>query len=542
MIDPFVAGTHGNPACRVLVGSTDLFLSVDLPASLWSMLRPYLQPLWISDSEDAVGKAAPHKLSIAQQSDGLFSIVQGSTTGLESGLTGGHVLAYVISTLNRLSLTSDNATVFDASAVGWETSSILLVYNGSFEPVDLIGWMMSKGFSYISAGQTRVEGLTPTRLPVPLPLREPIASTIPDIASIQTATGRLFAPPREWLPPHEPMPCRLVIFPVFEQDAKLSISKIDKGRYVDLLKPACRSPLTEASLREISDFELKIAAVEVRFGDFSDLDDVLDVLARLILDGELSRSAVNALLKAFDVTTNDRTAKQYPVQLATERKLAPRLTIGMTTNDDFDGVYFSIQAMRLYHPEILDQVEFLVIDQNPEGVCAEPLKSLDKPIPNYRYVPSTGAGETPGIETIFAEAAGEFVLCMDCHVFFEQGALASLLAYLSANANTPDLIEGLMLSESLDCFTSYREGHWQNGEFGSTQAPFEIPRQKPGVFVCRRDMWGTINPNLKGHTLDEGYLRETFRQSGGRTLCLPTLKWMRRTAQPMGQTPKELKP
>ena len=54
----------------------------------------------------------------------------------------------------------------------------------------------------------------------------------------------------------------------------------------------------------------------------------------------------------------------------------------MATYDDFDGVYFTIQAMRSYHPEVLDDVEFLVIDNNPTGPAAEGLENLQNWIPN----------------------------------------------------------------------------------------------------------------------------------------------------------------
>jgi hypothetical protein len=45
----------------------------------------------------------------------------------------------------------------------------------------------------------------------------------------------------------------------------------------------------------------------------------------------------------------------------TEKLLAmPLLTIGLPTYDDFDGVYFTIQALRMYQD--LDDVELLVVD------------------------------------------------------------------------------------------------------------------------------------------------------------------------------------
>ena len=54
----------------------------------------------------------------------------------------------------------------------------------------------------------------------------------------------------------------------------------------------------------------------------------------------------------------------------------PRLTIGMACYEDFNGVYFSIQALRMFHPEILDEVEFLVVDNNPKGRDGEAVRDF----------------------------------------------------------------------------------------------------------------------------------------------------------------------
>ena len=43
------------------------------------------------------------------------------------------------------------------------------------------------------------------------------------------------------------------------------------------------------------------------------------------------------------------------------------LTIGMATYDDYDGVYFTVQALRLYHREVARDVAILVLDNNPGG-------------------------------------------------------------------------------------------------------------------------------------------------------------------------------
>lgn len=59
----------------------------------------------------------------------------------------------------------------------------------------------------------------------------------------------------------------------------------------------------------------------------------------------------------------------------------------MATYDDCDGVYFSLQSLRLHHPDIADEVDFVVVVDNPDVTCAAPLKDLENSIPNYRYVP-----------------------------------------------------------------------------------------------------------------------------------------------------------
>src|SRR5262249_17348834 len=77
-------------------------------------------------------------------------------------------------------------------------------------------------------------------------------------------------------------------------------------------------------------------------------------------------------------------APMQPTQTESEVK---KLTIGMATYDDYDGVYFTLQSIRLHHPEILTDAEFVIIDNNPDGPCADALKDLGNWIPNYRYIP-----------------------------------------------------------------------------------------------------------------------------------------------------------
>jgi Glycosyl transferase family 2 len=223
----------------------------------------------------------------------------------------------------------------------------------------------------------------------------------------------------------------------------------------------------------------------------------------------------------------------------------PFLTIGMATYDDYDGVYFSVQSIRLHHPEVLDRIEFVIIDNNPDGKCGEALRHLANLIPNMRYVPWTGTVGSIVKCRIFEEARGEVVLSMDCHVLFKTHALKALIEHFEARPRSLDLVQGPMANDDLKSLLPFWEPVWRGGMWG-VWAPavpfadglgseaFDIPMQGAGVFACRKAAWPGFNPNFTGFGGEEGYIHEKFRQRGGRTLCLPSLVWLHRFGRPLG--------
>ncbi len=222
----------------------------------------------------------------------------------------------------------------------------------------------------------------------------------------------------------------------------------------------------------------------------------------------------------------------------------PTLTIGMATYDDYDGVYFTVQAIRLYHPEIADETEIIVVDNHPDGPCAAELKALEKWVTGYRYVPFNRRQGTSVRDVVFHEAAADFVLCVDCHVMFVPGALRKLLDYFHGNPGTPDLLQGPLLYDDLRSLSTHMDRTWSAGMYGvwandpraadPVAPPFEIGMQGLGAFACRKSAWPGLNPRLRGFGGEEGYLQEKFRRAGGRTLCLPFLRWVHRFGRPMG--------
>jgi hypothetical protein len=221
-----------------------------------------------------------------------------------------------------------------------------------------------------------------------------------------------------------------------------------------------------------------------------------------------------------------------------------KLSIGMATYDDYDGVYFSIMALRLFHKEIAGDAEIIIVDNNPEGPCAAALKNIETWSGGSRYVPFGRQKGTAARDAIFRESSADFVLCMDSHVMFPPGVLRQLIDYISANPDTPDLLQGPLLYDNLLTFSTHMDPTWSAGMFGvwatdnraqdPAAPPFEIGMQGLGVFACRRSAWPGFNPRLSGFGGEEGYIQEKFRRAGGRTLCLPFLRWIHRFERPMG--------
>jgi len=60
----------------------------------------------------------------------------------------------------------------------------------------------------------------------------------------------------------------------------------------------------------------------------------------------------------------------------------------MAVYDDARGVWFTIQDIRKHYPELMDQVEFIVVDNNPNSSHGEATKDyVENWVNNGRYIP-----------------------------------------------------------------------------------------------------------------------------------------------------------
>jgi hypothetical protein len=215
------------------------------------------------------------------------------------------------------------------------------------------------------------------------------------------------------------------------------------------------------------------------------------------------------------------------------------LTIGMATYDDFDGVYFTLQALRLYHD--LENTELLVVD----NYGCQDTKDLVRGWIKGKYILATEAiGTAAPRDLVFREARGEAVLCCDSHVLFPAGVISRLKAFYRENPDCNDLLQGPLLYDDGKLISTHFDPCWRDrmwGTWGSDSRgqdpdgePFDIPMQGLGAFSCRKSAWLGFNSRFRGFGGEEGYIHEKFRQAGRRCLCLPWFRWMHRFGRPAG--------
>jgi hypothetical protein len=209
--------------------------------------------------------------------------------------------------------------------------------------------------------------------------------------------------------------------------------------------------------------------------------------------------------------------------------MGPLLSIGMAVHDDYQGAWFTIQALRWYHDTA--DVEFVVVANSDSAHLRHFLRS----IPNAVYVEFNGSTSTSQTRNrIFQAATGRAILALDCHVLLAPGAIARLKQHYESD-HSLDLFQGPCVHDDLRRADVCWSGLWDHGMQGKWapsdyQArdpwePHEIAMQGLGLFSCRREAWLDFHPGFRGYGGEEGYIHEKYRRAGRRVVCLPWLRW-----------------
>lgn len=447
-----------------------------------------------------------------------------------------------------------------AAAVAQGNKGIWLPGTSGAGKSSLAAWLTSRGFTYLTDELIHCPfgGLKFTTFTRPFNFKQHGMDALADLLAKADNRQQLAGEAVTMIQPEvfgrcEPQTTAelaLLLFPEFQPGADLVLEPLSAAR-AGLQLMGCHvnaRNLPGHGFPDVVKLCKKVPACRLTYGSFDQLAGSLDSFLELAINGNLEKDHFNTLCRLaarahslHKRDTSRQEAKKIP--LPTPKGEKKKLTIGMATYDDYDGVYFSAQAIRLYHPEVTDDTDILVVDNNPEGGTAAYLKNLEK-IPGFRYVP---CGEKTGTgirDKIFEEANSDAVLCIDSHVLIAPGAIFRLIKYFNEHPGCNDLLQGPLLHDDLSTKSTHFKPEWSQGMYGvwgydkrgseNNGQAFDIPMQGLGLFACRKDGWPGFHSGFRGFGGEEGYIHEKFRQRGDRTFCLPFLLWMHRFDRPGG--------
>ncbi len=269
----------------------------------------------------------------------------------------------------------------------------------------------------------------------------------------------------------------LIVFPKFKSGAPISLTPLTTAQSGFRLLENCVNArnLARGGLPLASALAGHSRAVGLEYGETGQLTGTLDVLTQHVFSVSPDAKSFADLCTILSASAAARAAGPRPGHRAADtpagaiveapivKRPPRRLTIGMATYDDYDGVYFTIQSIRTHNPDLESAIEFLVIDNNPDGRCSDALKHLGNSIAGYRYLPRGDWRGTAVRDLVFAEADCPLVLCVDSHILLSAGALPRLLAYSDANPDCRDLLQGPLLFDDLQHVATHFEPRWQEG-------------------------------------------------------------------------------
>ena len=209
-----------------------------------------------------------------------------------------------------------------------------------------------------------------------------------------------------------------------------------------------------------------------------------------------------------------------------------KCTIGMAVYNDYNGAWFTIEALRMYHD--LTDCEILVVDNYGDERFEKWCKGWGDQIVRYiKYTETTGTSAPRDL--VFKEAKGEFVFCIDSHVLLKRDFLNTL-------PDSDDFYCGAMSNDNLKSYILCLDDKWRGEMWGTwgksirelPKEPIEIWAHGCGLMYCRKDAWLGFNPEFTGFGGEEGYIHEKYRQAGKKVWCNPDFIWLHRFDDPDG--------
>lgn len=157
----------------------------------------------------------------------------------------------------------------------------------------------------------------------------------------------------------------------------------------------------------------------------------------------------------------------------------PRVTIGMAHFDDYDGVWSTLHALRRYHDT--SECELLVVDNSPKSPHGRAVADLCGKIGSRYLAFADAVGTSAPRNRVFAEARGEIVVCMDCHVLLDRGAVDAIRDFYAHGQHRLDMLCGPLLNDGGGLLGTHFNDFWRAEMWGIWGSAWECPCHRLGI-------------------------------------------------------------
>lgn len=203
-------------------------------------------------------------------------------------------------------------------------------------------------------------------------------------------------------------------------------------------------------------------------------------------------------------------------------KTSKKLTIGIVNENNYDALITTIQSIRLYHSEILSDIEFIVLDKDSDNskemeiTVKTLMENQIKGIP-IRYIYEKQSKYSTGFfdkQQLIKYCETPYFLYCENGAIFSPGALSKLIQIFETNQDTGyGIIQGVELDISLQDYVTHTVFEWDDIEYGRpgktdfiSSEIFAVPGARLNVFACRKSTFDFVN-----------FFQETFVTFRGNT-------------------------
>lgn len=163
-----------------------------------------------------------------------------------------------------------------------------------------------------------------------------------------------------------------------------------------------------------------------------------------------------------------------------------KLTIGIIVSDDYHSLYYSLYNL-LLHQDIQD-TQLIVINNGLRNQHNTLVEQEVKQHPFIKYIKlDEPSGNSLAKNTLFKEANGDFVLCLDARVMLCENVIKCVKDHINSHPDSKDLVSGPLVFKDCMNFSTHQTEVWSNGVLGVWTKAWKHPSQDITFIAKSRD-------------------------------------------------------